>query len=80
VWLLWKSLYRRRPAVFKKNAEFAAASRNAPALGGSHPQRELEERSVLAKGQTGRCSEHNELRLAGFEPATYGLGNRCSIP
>ena len=19
-------------------------------------------------------------RLAGFEPATYGLGNRCSIP
>jgi hypothetical protein len=22
----------------------------------------------------------DEVRLAGFEPATYGLGNRCSIP
>ena len=22
----------------------------------------------------------SEVRLAGFEPATYGLGNRCSIP
>jgi len=22
----------------------------------------------------------NPIRLAGFEPATYGLGNRCSIP
>ena len=21
-----------------------------------------------------------KARLAGFEPATYGLGNRCSIP
>ena len=27
-----------------------------------------------------RLAAEGELRPAGFEPATYGLGNRCSIP
>jgi hypothetical protein len=31
-------------------------------------------------GKAAVFAGEKELRLAGFGPATYGLGNRCSIP
>ena len=35
----------------------------------------------FAEKNDGLQFDANEtVRLAGFEPATYGLGNRCSIP
>jgi integrase len=36
--------------------------------------------SATLRDRVRRRARRDEVRLAGFEPATYGLGNRCSIP
>ncbi len=50
--------------------------------GRSHPvcdERADSEKSLINKGKTRRTRGEKQLRPAGLEPATPGLGNRCSI-
>ncbi len=46
----------------------------------TEPHGELETCGIAEDCEPSRNPANGGVRLAGFEPATYGLGNRCSIP
>lgn len=64
----------RNGAVYEHSVRLRAMI-EAIIAAASHTPIDPENAVILANS-----SIENAMRLAGFEPATYGLGNRCSIP
>ena len=56
----------------EKNEKPAQSSAQAPPAGGA-------DRHRPAKGRSGGLLAEEMASRKGFEPLTYGLGNRCSI-